>query len=57
MLGPLVGTALLASNLTTPYLVSAGLTALAVPLAIGLAVDESRASAASRPVLSAAHDG
>jgi MFS family permease len=36
-LGPLIGTALLATNLTTPYLVSAGLTALALPLAISLA--------------------
>jgi MFS family permease len=44
MLGPLVGTALLASDLTTPYLVSAGLTALALPLAIGLAAGERRAA-------------
>ena len=42
MLGPLVGTALLASDLQTPYLVSAGLTALALPLAIDLAMQERR---------------
>ena len=40
MLGPLVGTTLLASDLMTPYLVSAGVTALAMPLAIGLALEE-----------------
>jgi MFS family permease len=39
-LGPLVGTALLAKNLTTPYLVSAGVVLLAAPLAIRLAVKE-----------------
>lgn len=39
-LGPLVGTALLATDLTTPYLVSAGLTALVLPLAIYLARSE-----------------
>ncbi len=36
-LGPLVGTALLATDLTTPYLLSAGLTALVLPLALRLA--------------------
>jgi MFS family permease len=39
-LGPLVGTALLANDLTTPYLVSAGLMALVLPLAIALARSE-----------------
>jgi MFS family permease len=43
MLGPLVGTALLASDLTTPYLVSAGLLALALPLAFSLALEERQA--------------
>jgi hypothetical protein len=37
MLGPLVGTALLANDLKTPYVVSAGLTALVIPLAVSLA--------------------
>jgi len=41
-LGPLVGTALLASSLTTPYLVSAGLVLLAAPLAVHLASREAR---------------
>jgi MFS family permease len=45
-LGPLVGTALLADNLTTPYLVSAGLLALGAPLAVGLARQERRQQAA-----------
>jgi MFS family permease len=39
-LGPLVGTALLANDLTTPYLVSAALTTLTLPLAISLAQKE-----------------
>jgi MFS family permease len=46
MMGPLVGTALLAGDLHTPYLLAAGLTALVLPLAIGLASDERKESAA-----------
>lgn len=42
-LGPLVGTALLASNLTTPYLASAALATLAAPLGFRLASAEARA--------------
>jgi len=45
-MGPLVGTALLASNLTTPYLVSAALMLLVVPLAIRLARNERREQSA-----------
>jgi MFS family permease len=41
-LGPLVGTALLATDLRTPYLMSAALTASVLPLAIGLAWRERR---------------
>jgi len=45
-LGPLVGTVLLARDLVTPYLVSAALTALAIPLAVALAREEGRVTAA-----------
>jgi MFS family permease len=47
-LGPLVGTALLASNLTTPYLVSAALATLAAPLAFRLAKAEKSQSGRMR---------
>ncbi len=46
MMGPLVGTALLANDLTTPYLLATGLAVLAMPLAMGLSSDERKRTAA-----------
>jgi MFS family permease len=41
-LGPLIGTAILAHDMRTPYLVAAALTASALPLAAGIALKEAR---------------